>query len=387
MHNLTDDFLLDPAVVFLNHGSFGACPRPVFEAYQRWQRQLEHQPILFLGRRFPARMQAARQALGAFLGTDGDNLVYVPNTTTGGNMVARSLALAPGDEVLTTDLEYGAMDRMWTFLCEKQQARYVRRPIPLPVTTPEAFVETVWAGVTDRTRVLFLSHITSVTALTLPIGPLIRRAREAGILTVIDGAHAPGQIPLDLDTLAPDFYTGNCHKWLMAPKGAAFLYARTDKQHLIEPLVVSWGDKSAPSSPFIQENEFQGTRDIAAYLSVPTAIAYFEAHNWPSVQQRCQALVKQARLDLIALTGMPPLAPADAGWFQQMVAQPLPLCDGPLLQRRLYDEYAVEIPVVEHHGRPLIRLSVQGYNTEQQVATLLDALRALLPQLTTSSLP
>jgi len=225
---LCDLFLLDPDVIFVNHGSFGACPRPVFAAYQAWQRELERQPVEFLGRRFAALIAEARTALGAYVGAGADDLVYVPNATTGLNIVARSLELAPGDEVLATDHEYGALDRTWRFICAKRGARYVRQPVELPITSAEEVVEAVWAGVTDRTRVLFLSHITSPTAIIIPVAELVRRAREAGIITVVDGAHAPGQIPLDLESLGVDFYAGNCHKWMMAPKGSAFLYARRE---------------------------------------------------------------------------------------------------------------------------------------------------------------
>ncbi|MDD5564177.1 MAG: aminotransferase class V-fold PLP-dependent enzyme, partial [Thermoanaerobaculaceae bacterium] len=277
MRNL---FLLRPGVVYLNHGSFGACPRPVFERYQAWQRELEAEPVEFLGRRFAELMRDARGALAAFVGAGPDDLVFVPNATTGLNAVARSLRLKPGDEVLATDHEYGALDRTWTFVCEKRAARYVRRPLPLPIRSAEEIIDAVWSGVTGRTRVLFLSHVASTTAIILPVKELIGRARERGILTVIDGAHAPGQIPLDLAALGADFYAGNCHKWMNAPKGSAFLYARAGAQPLLEPLVVSWGwrsDRPGPSR-FVDEHEWQGTRDVAAYLAVPAAIEFMREH-------------------------------------------------------------------------------------------------------------
>ena len=209
---LRDQFLLCPGGIFLNHGSFGACPRPVFEAYQAWQEELERDPSGFFAHRAEL-MRDARAALGAYVGADADDLVFVSNATTGINVVARSLDLAPGDEVLSTDHEYGALDRTWQFISRRRRARYVRQPVPLPVTSGAQVVEAVWAGVTDRTRALFLSHVTSSTAIILPVAPLVRRARQAGIITIVDGAHAPGQIPLDLDGLGVDFYVGNCHKW------------------------------------------------------------------------------------------------------------------------------------------------------------------------------
>ncbi|MGE5250447.1 MAG: aminotransferase class V-fold PLP-dependent enzyme, partial [Bacteroidota bacterium] len=274
MLSLRKQFLLDPSITFLNHGSFGATPRPVFRAYQRWQRELERQPVEFLGRRFDGLMQEARAALGCYLGTQPQNVVWAQNVTVALNVVARSLELGPGDEVLSTDHEYGALNRTWSFLSKARGFAYINQPIPVPLETPEQFVEAFWKGVTPRTRILFLSHITSPTAIIFPVQQVIRRARQAGILTIIDGAHAPGQIPLALDQLGADFYGGNLHKWLCAPKGAGFLYARPEVQHLLKPLVVSWGYESEkPSgSTFIDHYEWWGTRDPAAFLSVPAAI-------------------------------------------------------------------------------------------------------------------
>ena len=373
-------FLLDPEVVFLNHGSFGACPRPVFEAYQQWQRDLERQPVEFLGRRFENLMHEARAALGAYLGADADDLVFAPNATTALNIVARSLALSAGDEILTTDHEYGALDRTWQFLCQKWGARYVRRPVALPIESADAVIEAIWAGVTPRTKVLFLSHITSPTAIILPVRELIARARAAGIITVIDGAHAPGQIPLDLETLGADFYAGNCHKWMMTSKGSAFLYARREVQSLLEPLVVSWGweaDEPGPSR-FIDHHQWQGTNDIAAYLSVPAAIRFMEEHDWPAVRERCHELLRDARRRVGELAGVEPITPDSSDWFAQMAAIPLPACDSERPQSRLYDEFAVEVPIIEWNGRQFVRVSIQGYNTPADVDALVSALRSLL---------
>ncbi len=253
---MRSSFLLDPDIHFLNHGSFGACPRPVFEEYQRWQAELERQPVAFLGRRVNDLLAESRAALAAYLGAAADELVYFPNPTTALNMVTRNLArpdcpahLRAGDEILTTDHEYGALERTWRYICRQTGARTVQQPIPLPVTTHADFVERFWTGVTERTRVIFLSHITSPTALIFPVAEICRRARAAGILTIVDGAHAPGQVALNLGEVGADIYTGACHKWLCAPKGAAFLYARPDVQPWLEPLVVSWGWKAELPGP------------------------------------------------------------------------------------------------------------------------------------------
>jgi isopenicillin-N epimerase len=374
-----DLFLLRPDVIFLNHGSFGACPRPVFEAYQSWQLELERQPVEFLGRRFGDLMREARESLAAYVGADADELVYVPNATTGLNIIARSLPLQEGDEVLSTDHEYGALDRAWRFICRKRGARYIRQPAPLPTESAEQVVQAIWSGVTPRTRVLFISHITSPTAIIFPVAELVRRAREAGLVTIVDGAHAPGQLALDLHALGADYYAGNCHKWLCAPKGSAFLYARRERQHLVEPLVASWGwesDKPGPSR-FIDEQEWQGTRDIAAYLSVPAAIKFIQEHDWPHVQRECHELVCYARERVSELTGLPPITPDSPEWFAQMAALPIPLRDLDTLKRRLYDEFRIEIPTVEWNGRHFVRLSIQAYNTREDIEMLAGALRVL----------
>ncbi|MBL8154997.1 MAG: aminotransferase class V-fold PLP-dependent enzyme, partial [Anaerolineae bacterium] len=201
MSSLKDLFLLDPTVTFLNHGSFGACPIPVFETYQRWQRELERQPVEFFQHRADPLLDDARARLAAYFNTQPDRLIFVPNATVGINQVARALRLQPGDEILTTDHEYGAMDYTWNFICGKTGARYVRHPIPVPVTTPEALADSLWSAVAPVTRVIFLSHMTSPTALIFPVGEICRRARAAGILTIIDGAHIPGHLPLDLAAL------------------------------------------------------------------------------------------------------------------------------------------------------------------------------------------
>lgn len=377
---LRDLFLLRRDVIFLNHGSFGACPKPVFEEYQRWQLELERQPVEFLGRRLNKLLEAARTPLANYVNCAPDELVYVPNATTGLNIVARSLGLEAGDEILTTDHEYGALERTWRFQCEKRGAIYKPVTIPLPVTTAEDFVERIWGEVNSRTRVIFLSHITSPTALIFPIREICRRAREAGIMTVIDGAHTLGQIPIDLDALRADVYSANAHKWLCAPKGSAFLYVRRTVQQLIEPLVVSWGwrPEKPMESQFVQEQEWQGTRDFAAYLSVPAAIRFMEQHNWEAVRRECHALAQYARARISELTGLEPLSPDSAEWYAQMVSLALPPCDPEWLAQKLYAEYRIEVPIIKWKERQFVRVSIQGYNAREDVDALVSALAALL---------
>ncbi len=297
----------------------------------------------------------------------------MPNATTAGNIVARSLPLEAGDEVVATDLEYGAMDRMWTRVTEKAGAIYRRVHIPIPVSDEEDFVERVWSAVRKRTRILFLSHITSSTGLVLPLEPILKRARAAGILTFVDGAHAPGQLDLRLDDFGADFYTGNCHKWLLAPKGAAFLWVRPASQPLIEPLVVSWGNASVEDSPFIQENEYQGTRDIAPYLAVAAAIRFYRDYDWKNVAARCRAIAQNVRTMFVEALGGPPLAPPS--WYAQLVAHEVAPDHPERLKDRLYDEFRIEIPISQLGDRWFIRASVQGYNDASEYEALRAALR------------
>jgi isopenicillin-N epimerase len=375
------EFLLDPDVVFLNHGSFGACPRPVFEAYQQWQLELERQPVEFLSRRQKDLLHAARSKLASYLHASTDDVVFLPNVTTALNVVARSLPLQPGDEILTTNHEYGALERTWTFVIERSQASLKVQQLPQRLEDPNAVVEAVWEGVTPRTKVLFLSHITSPTAVILPIEPLIQRARAAGIWTVIDGAHAPGQVDIDLRAMGVDFYGGNCHKWLSSAKGAGFLYARPEVQELIQPLIVSWGwrPRDAWSTPFVDTIQRQATHDISAYLSVPAAIDYQQQRDWPSVRQECHELVRLARQGMLELSGVEPPVADDPRWFAQMATLPLPAgSDAPMIKQRLYDEHRVEIPANQWGNLPSLRISVQGYNTRGDVERLLSAVRSVL---------
>ena len=241
---LRQQFLLRSDITYLNFGSFGACPRPVFEQYQRYQLELEQEPVQFIVETGLQYLAASRKALATYINADPDDLVYVVNPSHAVNIVAKSIALQPGDQILTTSLEYGACDRTWEFYCSKAGAQYIKQPIRLPLISQEDFVDQFFKGVTAKTKLIFLSHITSSTALRFPVELIIKEAQKRGLLTFIDGAHAPGQLPLDLKELDADFYTGACHKWMMTPKGSSFLFAKRERQSMLEPLVVSWGYKS-----------------------------------------------------------------------------------------------------------------------------------------------
>ena len=344
-----DAFLLDPDVVFLNHGSYGACPRPVFEAYQEWQRELEQRPVEFLWRRLPGLVSAARAELAAYVGASAEDLVFVPNATSGLNAVLRSLRLGPDDEVLTTVHEYGALVKTWQFVGAR-----------LVVAEPDELA----GAIGRRTRVVFVSHVTSPTALVLPVAEICAAAREAGALAVVDGAHVPGQLPLDLDALGADVYAGNCHKWLCAPKGSAFLWARPEHQAWIAPLVISWG--WGDGATFAERHGWQGTRDPAAYLAVPEAIRWLHVHGREEERRELlRNLVERLPY---------PLVPGEHAPY--MAAWDLPPCDAAQTQRRLYDEHRIEVVVREWEGRQLLRVSIGPYNDADDLRRLEQGLSA-----------
>jgi isopenicillin-N epimerase len=353
-----DRFLLDPDVVYLNHGSFGACPRPVFERYQRWQRELEREPVQFIKSRLHDLLAEARAELGAFVGAPADDLTFVPNATTGVNVAARALDLQPGDEVLATTLEYGACDLTWEHVCERAGARYVR-----------AEVDRLFEARTERTRAVFVSHVTSETALLLPVEEIVARARAEGLTTIVDGAHAVAQVDLDLTALGADFYAATCHKWLCSPKGSGFLHVRPEWQERVDGPIVSWG-YTEPAT-FISRTERQGTRDSAAYLAVPDAIAFVREHVL-SDRERCVGLAREARGELCDLLGTEPLAPEEQ--ILQMASVRLPRPD-PGLSQRLFDDHRIEIPTMRDDE--LLRISVAVYNGRPDVDRLLEALASI----------
>ena len=365
---LRREFLLDPEVAFLNHGSFGSCPRPVFERYQHWQRELEREPVDFLDRRLPRLLAASRSALAEYVGCSAQDLAFVQNATTGVNLAARSLPLGPGNEVLATDLEYGACDLAWERACRRAGARYVRVPVALPLHEPSEVVDALVAAVTDRTRAVYLSHVTSLTGLVLPVEEVVARARELGLVTVVDGAHAPAHVPLNIAELAADYYAGNAHKWLGAPKGTGFLHVRPEHQERVDGAIVGWGYEEGAG--FSERIELQGTRDPAAWLALPDAIRFQAEREWRAVRDRSRQLAREARRELCELLGTEPLAAESM--VAQMAAVRLPH-PAPDLADQLFVRHRIEIPV----GGPrddLMRLSVAGYTTREEVDRLLAAL-------------
>ena len=365
---LRHEFVLEPEVAFLNHGSFGACPRPVLERCREWQLELEREPVDFITRRLPSLLDVARTRLAEYVGAAAEDLAFVTNATTGVNLAARSLDLRPGDEVLTTDLEYGACDLAWEWVCRRTGARYVRAEIPLPSSGPAEVVAALFSRLGDRTRAVFVSHVTSGTALVLPAAEIVAEARAAGLTTIVDGAHAPAHVPVDMDSLGADFYSGNCHKWLTAPKGAGFLHVRPEHQEHVDGPIVSWGYREGRT--FQERVELQGTRDAAAWLSVPDAIDFQATRDWDGVRARCRLLALDARDSLCDRLGTERLAPNEM--LGQMATVRLRESD-PGLSDRLFAEHRIEIPVVGKRDDH-IRLSVAAYTTVEDLDRLLSAL-------------
>lgn len=386
---MRDQFLLDPGLVFLNHGSYGACPRPVLEAQQRWQHEMERNPVAFLGRRSSALLGEARERLSAALGADAADLAFVTNATTGVNIVAQSWPLAPGDEVLATDHEYGACEATWRHVCAKAGAHYRRVEIPLPFE-PGRFVERMMAAVTPRTRLVFASHISSTTALVFPVAALVAAARERGLATLIDGAHAPGQLPLALDALGADFYTGNCHKWWCAPKGAAFLHARRQHHARLHAPVVSWGyvaeqdagsgghtgfDAYAGTGVLQRRLQWLGTRDLSAFLSVPAALDFLREQEAPRRLARARTQALQTMRRVLARNGLAAPAPEDA--FAQLVPIPVRSHAPEALREQLCEAHGIEVPVTTHGGQVFVRVSAAPYTTGEELQALELALQKL----------
>jgi isopenicillin-N epimerase len=385
-------WLLDPSVTFLNHGSYGACPRPVIEAQTRFRQMLEARPVEFMGRKLEDRLDQASYDLANFVGADADDVVFVPNATYGVNSVLRSLELQPGDELLVTDQEYNACRNVLNFVAQRSGAKVVVAEIPFPLTRPEIVLQRVMERVTERTKILLIDHITSPTGMVLPIEQIIAPLRELGVRVLVDGAHAPGMLDLKLTELGADYYTGNCHKWMNAPKSVAFLWVRPELQKEVRPACISHGANSERSdrSRYLLEFYWTGTADPTAALSVPAAIQFVEdllPGGWPALRERNRKLALDARALLLQSLGMP--APVPDSMIGSLVSLPLPAYQNPdqlppdgydPLQVALRDQYQIEIPVMPwgFHSGPTrkrsIRMSVQAYNTIDDYQRLANAL-------------
>jgi isopenicillin-N epimerase len=380
MNNLSSQFLLNPNITFLNFGSFGAAVKPVFEKYQQYQLELERDPVQFITVKGLHYLKESREALGNFIGCHADDVVYTTNPSYAVNIIAKSFDLKAGDEILTTDLEYGACDKTWSYYCEKAGAKYVRQPISFPLTTKENFVEQLFKGLTSKTRMLFISHITSSTGLRLPVEEICAKAKEHGLITFVDGAHAPGQVPLNLQTLQADIYTGACHKWMMTAKGSSFLYVKKELQNKFDPLIVSWGYKAAfpSSSQFIDWHQGQGTRDFSAFLTIPTAINFMIENDWHNVAKQCRQLTQSNAESFCKLLNAEPLCPINNDFLVQLYSTRIKTTEPEKIKSLLYDKYSVEIPVMRHDDKAFIRYSIQAFNSQKCLDKLADALKDII---------
>ena len=373
---LSDEIRLAPGVTYLNHGSFGPPPACVVEAHQRALAELNANPMEFLVRRWEARLDDAAARLGRFVGTSARNLVFLPNATTAMNVVAASFPLLHGDEVLLNDHEYGSVVRLWKHRAAETGAKVVVARLPYPLTTAEEVVDAILAAVTPRTRLIVVSHVTSPTAVVMPVARICLRAKERGLAVCVDGPHAVAMRDLDLDAVDCDFYCASCHKWLSAPFGSGFLYAHPRHQDRIEPLVRSWGKRTPDDVPASWRDEFlwPGTTDGAAYVAVPAAIEFIENVGVELFRRRTHALAAEARRRIESLTGLPAFVPDDVAWYGSMITLPLPSGDGPSLMRRLRERHGIEIPVVVWNDRRFIRPSFHLYNTTEHLDRLSSCL-------------
>ncbi|MEQ1553277.1 MAG: aminotransferase class V-fold PLP-dependent enzyme [Ferruginibacter sp.] len=376
-NNLKEQFLLRNDITFLNFGSFGACVKPVFEKYQQFQLELEQEPVEFIANKSLEYLKLSRQTLGNYIHCHQDDLVFIPNPSYAVNIIAKSLKLQVGDEILTTNLEYGACDKTWKYYCQQSGAKYVQQPIILPLQSKEDFVTQFFKGLTNKTKLIFISHITSTTGLLLPVEEICKIAKEKGILTFIDGAHAPGQVPLNVSTLQADIYTGACHKWMMTPKGSSFLYVKKELQHLFDPLVVSWGyDSATPShSQFLDYHQTQGTRDVSAFLCIPAAIQFMQQNNWWLVSDKCQQLTQANANEFCSILNAEKIAPINNDFIVQLYSAPIKTKEPLKLKQYLYENYKIQIPVMPHNDKVYLRYSIQAFNSQSDLDKLFCAIK------------
>jgi len=376
---LAGQWTLRGGVSYLNHGSFGPSPRPVLAARQAWIERLESEPMDFLVRELDDLLAEARRALGRFVGCAGDDLIFVDNATVGMNLVAANVRLAPGDEVLVNDHEYGAVLRTWERTCRRAEATLVVARLPCPMTDAGEVVDALFRRATDRTRLIVFSHVTSPTAIVLPADAICRRAQELGIPVCIDGPHAIAMRHIDLAQLGCDYYTASCHKWLCAPFGSGFLYVHPRRQATMEPLVVSWGRTPEGHAPsWRDEFTWAGTRDPSAYLATTSAIRFLENIGLDAFRRRTHHLAGMARELITSLTGLDALVPDSPDWYGSMISLPLPPGEAAPLQQALWDQYQIEVPIVDWDGRRLVRPSCHLYTQEAELQRLADALRTLI---------
>jgi len=377
--------LLDPTVTNLNTGSFGPLPRCVFERVTGFRQRQAEEPMDFLLRQLPPLLWHARERLAQFVGGRPERLVFTVNVSAAINLVASSLQLGAPGEILLTDHEYGAMHWCWERAAQRLGMTLRTFPLPIMAADPQEIVEAFREALNPRTRLAFFSHILSPTGMVLPAKALCSEARKRGVLTVVDGAHAPGMVPLAIDDMGCDFYAGNCHKWLLAPTGSGFLYLGAGNENRLQPLHVSWGYHPDPrvlderdefgSTPRTRFLEFEGTRDFCAWLAVPQAIDFQAGIGWDNIRGHNEALVQYVRRRLGGLSGLQLHTPVHDELHGYLTAFRLPArTRAPALRQALWQRHRIEAPIVERPDCLLVRVSTHFYNTEEEVDLLADAL-------------
>lgn len=377
---MKDLFLLNPEFTHLNHGSFGATPKPIFENYQSFQREMEMDSVYFIQKKFAEHLVNAKSALSTFINCNANDFIFTSNPTVAINTVMRSLNLKDGDEILSTNHEYGAMDRTWNFYCKKSGAKYVRQTISLPIVSKEQILVEFWKGLTANTKIIFLNQISSATAIVFPVKEICDKARELGITTIIDGAHVPGHIDLDITDMNPDYYTGTLHKWMLAPKGSSFLYVKKELQNQIDPLVVSWGYESLMpgESRFLDYHEYQGTNDNSAFLCTPTVIHFLQKNNWKEKSASAKALVLKNYPRFCKLVGSIEIAPLSTEFFGQMASVPIKTSKPQELKDVLYEKYKIQVPIMVLNENVYLRYSINAYNSQADLDLLYQALEDII---------
>jgi isopenicillin-N epimerase len=372
-------FLLDNKITFLNHGSFGACPKPIFKEFQRFQLELESEPVQFIQKKQLGYLKTARESLAKYVGCEAQDLYFTPNPTFAINTIMRSLNLKEDDEILTTNHEYGAMDRTWHFYCKKSGAKYIRQKISLPIVSKKQIIEEFWKGYSSKTKIVFINQMSSATALLFPVKEICDKAQELGLITIVDGAHIPGHIYLNIQELDPDYYTGTLHKWMLAPKGSSFLYVKKEFQNDLDPLVVSWGYESLfpGESQFLDYHENLGTRDVSAFVCTPTVIDFLEKNNWKQKSVACKQIVLDNYQRFCDLLGTNPICPITSEFLGQMASIPVRTNNPQELKDLLYDKYKIQIPVMTLNGDIYIRYSINAYNSQEDLDILFNALEEI----------
>jgi len=386
-----DWFTLDSKSIYLTHGSFGGSLKIAFDERLKWQKKLECDPFDFIVNHSENNLEYSRKILSEYLNCSYSDLVYFPNPSTALNTVIKSLNLEGGDEVLTTNHEYGSLDRTWKYYSKFKKYHYKKVNIEIPCDDKVDFIQKIKSEITKKTKIIYLSHITSSTGLIFPIKEICDLAKENNIISIIDGAHAPGQIPIDILDINPDIYVGACHKWMCAPKGVSFLYANKNIQNKIDPLVISWGWESEVPSPyqFIDYHQYQGTNDISAYLTIPKIIEFFKVEDWSSVTEKCHNLIIKFKkllgenatdIDFLSCSN-------NNDNIAQMLSFKIKInspnfnllnlnSEGiPSMQNQFFSYNNIRIPIIIWNNQVFMRVSIQAYNTEKEIYSLLEALK------------